>query len=170
MHIRGLGYSGRMYFKEHPHQYSYVEMKVVGNLRCGNTRDRFYYSALKSMGCQFLGPTVSLTDKRCIVIAVSGTVALERAVLGLPTVVAGHVWYQDIGLISKLDNIHSLDQLMQVSSHSLPHPLINERLIALALEREVEINETENLTEDGGSDSYLELLNCLLNEPKLSLE
>jgi len=90
--IRASGYSDPIFYKEHP---AMRKLDSAGfSMTSGTARNVDYYDRLKQMGCFFIDDdTFRINHQRLLVLTVSGTVAIERSINGLSTVVAGFPWY-----------------------------------------------------------------------------
>lgn len=96
LELRKRGYSGRILYKEHPASRLYFE-KAVGLTRVGMYRSKVYYEKLLSLGCEFLpfDCQVSLDDDWYLPVTITGTLALERALVGKDTIVCGYPWFKN---------------------------------------------------------------------------
>jgi hypothetical protein len=115
--LRRKGYKGNVLYKEHPATVLYTA-DIVGATRVGQYRSRKYYQKLEELGCIFLPPSFELSlkpDKNYwyLPITVSGTLALERSLAGLYTIVTGYPWYKGLPGTINLSEIKSLSQIDQ---------------------------------------------------------
>ena len=96
LELRRQGYKGRILYKEHPASRLYFE-KVVGMTRVGMYRSKVYYEKLLSLGCEFLpfDYQLSLDDVWYLPVTITGTLALERALVGKDTIVCGYPWFKN---------------------------------------------------------------------------
>jgi hypothetical protein len=90
--MRSLGIKGPILYKEHPA----TRFIAVGHksTRCGVSRSVSYYTALKSLGVYFLNSGFDLsTSKSIIPLTLNGSIAIERSLRGLPTILTGSPWF-----------------------------------------------------------------------------
>jgi hypothetical protein len=90
MRIKGI--RGPILFKEHPA----TQYLTVGNrsTRCGVSRSRSFYSSLRELGVLFLNSDFDLSSSTTVVpLTFNGSLAIERSLKGLPTIVTGHPWF-----------------------------------------------------------------------------
>lgn len=138
--IRLLGYKDIIYFKEHPGSFLYSD-KIVGLTRVGVFRSVDFYKSLLAMGCVFLHPNISIgslskISDKILPITMTGTIALERSLLGKKTIITGYPWYKGLPgtyelkhlniVISKISkNIENI----KVDTINFLHKLINKKSI-----------------------------------------
>jgi hypothetical protein len=90
--IRSTGYADPILYKEHPAMPVYSGDGY--SHATGSSRRKDYYQQLKNLGCYFVGDDFSNANhQRVIPVTITGTIALERSLAGLQTVVAGKPWY-----------------------------------------------------------------------------
>ncbi len=100
--IRSRGYSGPMFYKEHPAMRDYfADGRFSVN---GATRSVRFYERLKELGCIFLEESVDLRESEFIIpVTSTGTIAIERAIKNLPTIVLGFPWYLEANISLTLE-------------------------------------------------------------------
>jgi hypothetical protein len=94
--MRQLGYRGNILYKEHPGSWSYYS-NVSGFSRVGLCRSVEYYRRLAVLGCVFVPPNYNLRDSRLqqlLPVTITGTIAVERSLVGLATCCAGVPWFK----------------------------------------------------------------------------
>lgn len=94
--IRRSGYNGKILYKEHPGSWIYYS-KIVGFSRVGLCRSIEYYRQLSALGCVFVPPSYKLNDTRIqqlFPVTITGSVGVERSLIGLATCCAGLPWYK----------------------------------------------------------------------------
>lgn len=94
--IRKLGYLGKILYKEHPGSWIYYS-QIVGFSRVGLCRSIEYYRQLAALGCVFVPPTYKLSEARSrklFPITVTGSIGIERSMVGLATCCAGLPWFR----------------------------------------------------------------------------
>lgn len=108
------GYRKSLLYKEHPATFLYME----GNnpTRVSVCRSKRYYEQLEWIGCEFLESTfeLSLDSKKndwYLPITITGSIAVERALAGYHTVVAGHPWFKGMPGILQLSELQSLSDI-----------------------------------------------------------
>lgn len=115
--IRGSGYKGPLVYKEHPGIWM---LSTHGKTtRVGTARSVSYYKQLQQLGCLFADNSLELNEKsKVLPITLTGSVALERSLQGLKTLVMGRPWfvntpgiihYRDSGLMPDLLNFTKLE-------------------------------------------------------------
>jgi hypothetical protein len=87
----------KIYYKEHPYTYKYYD-RIVGPTRVGMCRSVAYYRNLRELGVSFLTssfpvPLVNVSSVRYLPVTITGTIAIERALAGYRTIVAGYPWF-----------------------------------------------------------------------------
>lgn len=96
--MRRLGYLGKILYKEHPGSWIYYS-RVVGFSRVGLCRSVEYYRQLAALGCVFVSPAYKLRDHRLqqlFPVTITGSVGVERSMVGLATCCAGLPWFKGV--------------------------------------------------------------------------
>lgn len=94
--MRKLGYRGKILYKEHPGSWIYYS-RIVGFSRVGLCRSVEYYRQLAALGCVFVPPRYKLRDQRLqqlFPVTITGSVGVERSMVGLATCCAGLPWFK----------------------------------------------------------------------------
>jgi hypothetical protein len=117
--LRQHGYQGMILYKEHPGSFMY-HSRVVGATRVGMSRSVNYYKKLLALGCVFLSPDFNLSvipqDSFWFVpVTITGSVAIERSLFGLSTIVAGHPWYSGLPGVVDFSNTDDLENVLNVT-------------------------------------------------------
>ena len=112
MKLRALGFTGVIGYKEHPASWMYID-NIIGSTRVGIYRSKDYLSQLQSYNCVFIDEKFSLPIDRLfankyIPVTISGSIAIERSLLGLHTIVAGEPWFKGLPGTISLKDIASL--------------------------------------------------------------
>lgn len=128
--IRSFGFKGTIYFKEHPASFSYYD-KIVGLTKVACFRSVDFYHSLLKLGCKLVPPTVSLKENspifsKILPITMTGSIAIERSLLGYPTIVTGYPWY--IGL----PGCYSLKEIPKAIKLDFNKKLISETKVFLS--------------------------------------
>lgn len=102
--VRSLGYSGPIIVREHPATrfYSFAGVRT----RSGVSRSVSYYESLRDLGCAFLPPGANVTDATGVPplpITITGSIAIERGLRGLPSIVTGFPWYRGLPAAQPID-------------------------------------------------------------------
>lgn len=93
--LRLRGITGPILYKEHPMTLSVVQEGRVA--RIGVARSRNYYQALTNLGCLFVSENFNVVENHSIwPITITGSIALERSIRGLATVILGPAWYRGL--------------------------------------------------------------------------
>jgi hypothetical protein len=85
-----------VFYKEHPHIFRYSVRGSISGV--GICRSVEYYKQIEALGIFLISAKdseelISEKSKQVNMITISGRIAIERALAGLPTVVAGYPWY-----------------------------------------------------------------------------
>jgi len=96
--LRQMGWSGPILYREH-FASRYYQLPRVHQTLIGIARSKSYYQQLLALGCVLVEYQQPLTAKAALAdaiipVTISGTIAVERALEGLPTIVSGYPWYQ----------------------------------------------------------------------------
>lgn len=115
MKIRSLGYEDIIGYKEHPATWMYRD-KVVGITRVGIYRSKKYLDHLLNLGCLMLDEKYNLpingyNSNKYVPVTISGSIAIERSLLGLHTIVAGEPWYKGLPGIITLNELSMLKSI-----------------------------------------------------------
>ena len=103
MKLRSSGYSGDIFYKEHPYILGCLYSVKKYPTRIGTARSIEYYDQLRVLGCRFINE-IPFDDKDYFALTGTGTIALERSLRGFKSIVAGHPWYQGLPGTISLDN------------------------------------------------------------------
>jgi hypothetical protein len=110
--VRSLGYTNDLYYKEHYGTKFYLE-RYVGLTRVGLCRSKSYLNGLLELGCKLISPDAPVPlQSNFVPLTITGTIAIERALLGLRTIVFGRPWYLGLPGTIHINDIKSL--------HSIP--------------------------------------------------
>lgn len=113
--LRSLGYTGEIGYKEHPATAMYID-DIIGLTRVGIYRSKNYLNILIDLGCVLLNETTTLglsteTAFRYLPVTITGTIALERSLAGLHTIVTGQPWFNGMPGIIHISELKSLNNL-----------------------------------------------------------
>ena len=109
--IRSLGYSDSIFYKEHYGTKFYIE-RYVGLTRVGLCRNRQYLKALIDLNCILIAPDLPVPmQDGYLAVTITGTIAIERALAGLHTVVCGRPWYLGLPGTVHIDELATLRTL-----------------------------------------------------------
>ena len=110
--IRSLGFKGEIAYKEHPGSFLYG-CDFLGVTGVGICRSLSYLNNLKELGCTFLHNNtpipVDLNNNNFIVCTITGTIAIERSLVGLKTLVFGEPWFKGLPGTIHQSNIESIN-------------------------------------------------------------
>ena len=116
--------------KEHPTQFYLEERGAKG-------RSPLFYSALKNIdGVRFLGPfedSNKLIKNAIFSTSLTGTVALESAIIGKPGLIFGKTWFKGC------PNIFSFEEIKSIQELTHPKNLSSSKDIIHFLEKEYEM-------------------------------
>jgi len=112
LELRAKGFEGEIYYKEHPGTKGYLG-KGIGHTRVGMARSKEYYMQLLELGCKFLPMDyyLSVSKSDFLPITITGTIAIERSLVGLKTIVTGEPWWKGLPGTIKLSKIKSLKNI-----------------------------------------------------------
>lgn len=113
--IRLKGYEDELLYKEHPATRFYFD-GIIGQTRVGLYRSRDYLKDLQDLRCLFLPSNINLSicSRQCswyVPVTISGTIALERALVGLHTIISGEPWFKGLPGLIHLSQIESLQTI-----------------------------------------------------------
>ena len=113
--LRKIGFSGIISYKEHPASWMYYD-DFIGLTRVGIYRSKRYIEILEELNIKILHEKtdLKLSNKfkyNYIPVTITGTIAIERSLAGLHTIVAGEPWYKGMpGVI----NLKTIDKLIDI--------------------------------------------------------
>ena len=113
--LKSKGYKEKILYKEHKDNFTFYN-PIVGVSRSGLFRNPEYLSMLQTLGCEFISEKFSdflniNSAKNYLPVTISGTIALERSLLGLRTLVFGHPWFSEMPGIIKFSELESLVEI-----------------------------------------------------------
>jgi hypothetical protein len=113
--LRQKGYKNNILYKEHPASWLYLD-KIIGLTRVGTWRSGQYINDLLELDCSFLPSDFPLEveyekSKWYLPVTISGTIAIERSLAGLHTIVTGVPWYKGLPGCLMLSDIESLEDI-----------------------------------------------------------
>lgn len=103
--IRGAGYDGQILYKEHPGSWIF-HSDSFGFSRVGLCRSIEYFKQLEALGCVLVHSKYGLRDARLaslFPVTITGSIALERSMVGLSTCCAGVPWFRGAPGVVGLD-------------------------------------------------------------------
>ncbi|MBI96486.1 hypothetical protein CL656_05015 [bacterium] len=117
--IRSKGYLKKLYYKEHIGSQEYISEiagKIVDITRVGLHRSKEYLDSLLDLECTLLDPKLRidinhLNKSKYIPVTIGGSIALERSLLGLKTIVCGQPWFKNMPGVIHIDEIDSLEEI-----------------------------------------------------------
>jgi hypothetical protein len=115
--LRIKGYQDQLLYKEHPGSWLYLD-NVIGLTRVGLWRSADYVDKLRELGCLFLPKDFALSvdsksSRWYLPVTITGTIAIERALAGLHTIVTGEPWFKGLPgtlPLSEIETLHSIDK------------------------------------------------------------
>lgn len=111
--FRSLGFKKDIFYKEHNGSLHYFNHSV-GPTGVGGYRSKKYLNDLFSLNVKLLPINKYISKNTSNWIAtITGTVAIERSLLGLKTIVAGEPWYKGLPGTISINEI-TLDQLNEI--------------------------------------------------------
>jgi hypothetical protein len=109
--IRSNGFTGKIILKEHP-LMKYFGLNGVST-RSSIARSINLFETLGNLGVIFVNEEYEVPDNQ-IALTLSGTVAIERSLLGKRTIIVGYPWFRDIPGAIMLD--HFLNKKIQYAN------------------------------------------------------
>jgi hypothetical protein len=111
--LRRRGYSDVVIYKEHPASLYYA-FPIIDFTRIGMCRSVRYYAQLLRLGCVFIDHSFQLSVEGSenywyLPLTITGSIAVERALMGFHTIVTGHPWFKDMPGVLNLSEIESLE-------------------------------------------------------------
>lgn len=115
--LRRLGYQGDIMYKEH-FTSTWYTVPILGTTKVGMYRSVNYFKQLLKLGCKFINFDYKLSldedeNNWYMPVTITGTIALERSLAGLHTIVMGHPWYKGLPGTIFIDDIESLDSIKE---------------------------------------------------------
>ncbi|CAN0046179.1 unnamed protein product, partial [Chrysoparadoxa australica] len=114
LELRRKGYTKELFYKEHPATFMYTA-EGVNFTRVGMSRSKHYYQQLLQLGCTFIDSStelpLSVENDWYLPVTITGTIAIERSLVGLHTIVTGNPWYKGLPGTLSLSEVNSLAEL-----------------------------------------------------------
>jgi hypothetical protein len=108
--IRNSGYKHPIFYKEHPHMRNFYFEKRVST--GGAARSIEFYQSLEELGCFLVPFELDLGEQRNFMVVTGiGTIAIERSILGLQTLVMAWTWYNGIPGLLTLDHFKKYQKI-----------------------------------------------------------
>ena len=122
--LRTLGYDAPVIYKEHIGSYLYYS-PIIHQTRVGVHRSESYFRMLEELGCVFMDPRMSFTlaseaNQWVIPVTITGTIAIERSLAGLKTIVTGYPWYRGLPGTLDLSSMTSFNGLADLPKSASP--------------------------------------------------
>ncbi len=111
--LREKGFHNKIFYREHPSTFFFADIDR-GVSQAGMYRDIEFIKIIKNYGCNLISPDENLTDdvwKKVMPLTTGGSIAVERAVKGYPTLTMGEPWFKNMPGIIHINNIKNLDKL-----------------------------------------------------------
>lgn len=114
--LRALGLRGPILYREH-FASAYYQLPLVHQTLVGVSRSVSYYQQLEQLGCVFVDYSSPLpldddAGRALLPVTITGTIAVERSLAGLATIVTGHPWYKGLPGTRELNAASSIEQLV----------------------------------------------------------
>jgi len=101
IHLREMGFHLPIIFREHPATRNYLRQGGKHSF-AGVERSSRFYEILDELGCLFADDSQNMNNSNILVLTLTGSIAIQRSLVGLNTIVAGDVWFHDLPGIHKL--------------------------------------------------------------------
>jgi hypothetical protein len=124
--IRALGHSEPILYLEHPATKGFSQ--GIKSNRVGVSRRTSYYETLRDLGCLFVDRSIFRELPSSIIpITMTGSIGLERSILGLNTIVSGFPWYKGIpGTLTLQDGLAHLSDLATYFDAQVAHDFLKD--------------------------------------------
>jgi hypothetical protein len=123
INIINMGHPVELFFKEHPATYNLSS-------RVGTARSGDFYKQLESLGCKFISDFSEVgSEDEYVVHTLTGTVALERAMKGLVTLVDGLPFFA--GMPGLITTEQYINQIKNGTTHKFQVEEVTEFLAEL---------------------------------------
>lgn len=114
--LRALGLRGPILYREH-FASAYYQLPLVHQTLVGVSRSVSYYEQLEQLGCVFVDyeaplPLDGEAGRHLLPVTITGTIAVERSLAGVATIVTGHPWYKGLPGTRELDAASSIEELL----------------------------------------------------------
>ena len=96
------GYKGNIFYKEHKCSFLCIE-RVIGPTRVGLWKNKNFYNNLNKYNAKLILEDSGISN--AIIITCTGSIAIERSLQGLKTVVCGYPWYGEMPGTIRLEDI-----------------------------------------------------------------
>ncbi len=100
--LKQSGYTGNIFYKEHKCSSLYIE-RIIGPTRVGLWKNKNFYNNLNKYNAKLILEDSGISNS--IIITCTGSIAIERSLQGLRTVVCGYPWYGDIPGTVRLEDV-----------------------------------------------------------------
>lgn len=114
VHLRELGMHLPIIFREHPATRNYLR-KGGKHSFAGVERSSRFYEILHELGCLFTDDSQDINDSNVLVLTLTGSIAIQRSLVGLNTIVMGDVWFPELPGTHKLST-KNIDKLTKYNS------------------------------------------------------
>jgi hypothetical protein len=101
IHLRELGFHLPIIFREHPATRNYLRQGGKHSF-AGVERSSRFYEILNELGCLFADDSQEMNNSNIVVLTLTGSIAIQRSLVGLNTIVVGNVWFLELPGIHKL--------------------------------------------------------------------
>lgn len=114
LEIRKKGYLDKIFYKEHATNFNYYD-KIIHHGRKGSNRSKNYYKNLMYLNTALLPENINIFSKillnKFLPVTISGTVAIERSLLGLKTIYFGYPWWRGMPGTIHISKIKKLNKI-----------------------------------------------------------
>ena len=121
--LQQLGYKGLIGYKEHPASWLYYD-NVINETNVGIYRDKNYLKNIMNYKCYILDEKFSITPNQIynyIPLTMTGTIAIERSLLGLQTIITGEPWFKGMPGTLHINelNMNSINNIKYESCYNI---------------------------------------------------
>lgn len=109
--LRNCGYNKRIFYKEHPASKMYIDPPHIFMTKVGLCRSKQFLKKLDNLNCSIIDFEInSKSDlfKKIIPITISGSIAIERSLIGLKTIVLGEPYFAGLPGTYKFEEFQRL--------------------------------------------------------------
>lgn len=117
--FRKIGYKGKIYYKEHPATEMYTDQPSIFLTKTSNYKNLSFLNDLKTLDCQLIKNQLDLKNHKnkmdtFLAITITGTIAIERALLGYKTIICGDPYFKEMPGIIHINDIKTKEDIDKI--------------------------------------------------------
>jgi hypothetical protein len=161
--IRSTGFKGEIFYKEHPTSRMYLDPDI-GLTGVGGYRSSKYLKTLKSLGVKVVPISTPVSHfQKSWIVTITGSVAIERSLAGLQTIVAGSPWFEGLPGNIPICQMDSEDFEAAVRSASNSTADASRIFLHTKLSGNV-FPDLQSANSDDGVNKYIDLFESILRK------